>query len=66
MSHDLPSFLEDDISQIPALLLLENLGYSYLTPAGAEAERGGRRSNVLLAGILGAASPAQQGSLQGC
>lgn len=52
MSHDLPSFLEDDISQVPALLLLQNLGYRYLTPAEADAERGGRRSNVLLEGVL--------------
>ena len=27
-----PSFIEDHISQIPALQLLQNLGYTYLTP----------------------------------
>ena len=32
MSHELPSFLEDHISQIPALQLLQNLGWKYLTP----------------------------------
>ena len=35
MSHELPSFLEDHISQIPALQLLQNLGWQYLTPAEA-------------------------------
>ena len=33
-----PSFIEDHISQIPALQLLQNLGYTYLTPAEAEAQ----------------------------
>jgi hypothetical protein len=31
--HELPSLLEDLISQIPALQLLQNLGWSYVTPA---------------------------------
>ncbi len=35
MSHELPSFLEDHIAQIPALQLLQNLGWEYLTPAEA-------------------------------
>lgn len=52
MSHDLPSFREDDISQIPALQLLQNLGYTYVTPSEAETLRGGRLNTVLLAGVL--------------
>jgi type I restriction enzyme R subunit len=47
-----PSFLEDHISQIPALQLLINLGWQYLTPHEANALRGGRRSAVLLYGVL--------------
>ena len=30
-----PSFKEDHISQIPALQMLMNLGYTYLSPAEA-------------------------------
>ena len=52
MSHDTPSFREDSISQIPALQLLQALGYKYLTPKEAESARGGRLGNVLLEGIL--------------
>ena len=47
-----PSFKEDHISQIPALQLLQNLGYTYLSPAEAEKFRGGKTSNVLLDDIL--------------
>jgi len=43
---------EDAISQIPALQLLQNLGYEYLTPEQALALRGGRASDVLLVGVL--------------
>ena len=39
-------------SQIPALQLLINLGWQYLTPAEALALRGGRESNVVLTGVL--------------
>jgi len=49
---DVPSFLEDHISQIPALQVLQNLGYKYLRPAEVFHERGGRLSNVLLENIL--------------
>lgn len=48
----LPLLREDHISQIPALQVLQNLGYQYLTPDEATARRGGRTSNVLLEGIL--------------
>ncbi|RYE59450.1 MAG: type I restriction endonuclease subunit R, partial [Sphingobacteriales bacterium] len=49
---DTPSFIEDHISQIPALQLLMKMGYKYLNPDEALAARGGRKSNVLLEGIL--------------
>jgi len=47
-----PSFKEDHISQIPALQLLQKLGYTYLNPAEAENLRGGKTSNILLDDIL--------------
>jgi type I restriction enzyme, R subunit len=46
------SFLEDHISQIPALMLLEKLGYTYLTQNEALDLRGGNTQNVLLEPIL--------------
>ena len=52
MSQPLPSFLEDHISQIPALQLLQNLGWQYLTPAEAVTLRGGKLGNVLLEPVL--------------
>ena len=48
----LPSFREDERSQIPALQLLQNLGYTYLTPEEALKERNYKKSNVILEGIL--------------
>jgi type I restriction enzyme R subunit len=45
-------FNEKYLSQIPALQLLANLGYRYLTPEQALAMRGGRLSNVLLEEVL--------------
>jgi type I restriction enzyme R subunit len=45
-------FDEKYLSQIPALQVLVNLGYQYLTPAEALAARGGKAGNVLLEGIL--------------
>ncbi|MBL0128322.1 MAG: type I restriction endonuclease subunit R [Flavobacteriales bacterium] len=47
-----PSFLEDHISQIPALQLLVKLGYTYLSPEEAMAQRQGKAGNVLLENIL--------------
>lgn len=47
-----PSFKEDHISQIPALQMLVNLGYTYLSPAEADRQRSGKTSNVLLEDIL--------------
>ena len=46
------SFKEDHISQIPALKLLQNMGYTYLTPEEAMMLRGGKTSNVLLEDVL--------------
>ncbi len=45
-------FNEKYLSQIPALQLLLNLGFEYLTPAEALSGRGGRQGNVLLEEIL--------------
>ncbi len=45
-------FNEKYLSQIPALQQLTNLGFQYLTPEQALAERQGRSGNVLLEGIL--------------
>jgi type I restriction enzyme R subunit len=47
-----PAWLEDDISQLPALHLLQQLGWTYLTPAEALALRDGREAGVFLTGVL--------------
>ena len=47
-----PSFLEDHISQIPALQLLINMGYQYVTPSQAMEWRKGKNSVVLFEDIL--------------
>src|SRR6266446_5090816 len=47
-----PSFQEDHASQVPALQLLQNLGFTYLRPQEAFLERKGKLGNVLLEGIL--------------
>ncbi len=46
------SFKEDQISQIPALELLQKLGYTYLNPEQALELRGGKTTNVLLEDVL--------------
>jgi type I restriction enzyme R subunit len=46
------SYRELTASQIPALRLLMTLGWQYLTPAEALEARGGKRSAVLLEGVL--------------
>ncbi len=48
----LPSFQEKLISQLPAVKLLQNLGYEYLSPEEAVEARGGRLGSVLLDRIL--------------
>ena len=45
------AYLEDVISKNPALALLQKLGYTYLSPAECEAQRGGLY-NVILKDIL--------------
>ncbi len=47
-----PSFKEDHISQIPALQLLQKLGYTYLSQEEAMQLRGGKTTNVLLEDVL--------------
>lgn len=47
-----PSFLEDHVSQVPALQLLQNLGYVYLRREEVHLERGGKLSNTLLESVL--------------
>jgi type I restriction enzyme R subunit len=49
---DTPSFKEDHISLIPALQLLQKLGYQYLTPEEALQLRGNKTTNVLLEDVL--------------
>ena len=44
----IPSFKEDHISQIPALQVLQNLGYTCLTPEEAMVSRGNETANVIL------------------
>ena len=50
--NPIPSYLEDRISQIPALRLLMALGWHYLTPDEALALRGGKLANVILEDVL--------------
>ncbi len=52
MLHSTPRINEAALSQLPALHLLQNLGWQYLTPDEALDLRGGKYSNVLLEGIL--------------
>ena len=47
-----PSWLEDHISQLPAIQLLVNMGYSYVPPSEADKMRGGKRSSVLFEKVL--------------
>ena len=46
------SFKEDHISQLPALMLLQKMGYNYLSPEEALLLRGEKTTNVLLEPIL--------------
>ncbi|MBP6782310.1 MAG: type I restriction endonuclease subunit R [Verrucomicrobiales bacterium] len=46
------SFQESPISQIPALRLLQQLGYTYLTPEECAVERKGRFGRVILENVL--------------
>lgn len=47
-----PSYIEDHISQLPALQMLIKMGYNYISPDEALQLREGRKTNVLLRDIL--------------
>ncbi len=47
-----PNFLESHVSQIPAIQLLQQLGYSYLSPEEVAVERRGKLGGVLMEQIL--------------
>src|SRR5436853_601918 len=47
-----PPFTEDAVSQLPALHLLQKLGWTLLTPADALKLRGGRKAEVVLRPVL--------------
>lgn len=49
----IPSFLESHVSQIPAIQLLQQMGFAYLSPEEVAVERRGRLGNVLLEDVLG-------------
>nr|WP_229777891.1 type I restriction endonuclease subunit R [Deinococcus seoulensis] len=45
-------YLEDLVSILPAVQLMQNLGYTYLTPADTVRLRGGKRGRVVLTEVL--------------
>jgi len=47
-----PSFIEDHVSQVPAIQLLISMGYEYITPSKALELRGGKTSHVLFDAVL--------------
>ena len=51
MQYLLPP-LEKHTSKLPAILLLRNLGWQYLSPKQALAYRGGKTVNVMLDVVL--------------
>jgi type I restriction enzyme R subunit len=48
----MPIFQESHISQLPAIRLLQQLGYAYLSPEEVYAERRAKLRHVLLEGVL--------------
>jgi type I restriction enzyme R subunit len=50
--YELPSYLEKVQSQLPALHLLMQLGWRYLTPEETAQLRGGRLGSTMLEPIL--------------
>lgn len=50
MNYSTPSLNEDRISQVPALQVLQNLDYTYLSPLEALEMRGGRVSVMVAPG----------------
>lgn len=51
-SSPAPKFQEEYSAKLPALTLLTNLGWSFLTPAQALTARGGKQDEVILRGVL--------------
>jgi type I restriction enzyme R subunit len=51
---NVPNFLESHVSQIPALQLLQQLGFAYLSPEEVAVERRGKLGHVLLENVLAA------------
>jgi len=49
-----PNFLESHVSQIPAIQLLQQLGFAYLSPEEVAVERRGKLGHVLLENVLAA------------
>ncbi|WP_299798004.1 HsdR family type I site-specific deoxyribonuclease [uncultured Maribacter sp.] len=49
---EIPSYKEDHISQIPALQMLQKLGYQYITPVEAMQFRGDKTTHVILEDLL--------------
>ncbi|MCX2843045.1 type I restriction endonuclease subunit R [Microbulbifer thermotolerans] len=52
MTHYTPKFQEEYSAKLPALALLTNLGWSFLSPDQALAERGGKTDEVVLRQVL--------------
>ncbi|MCT8721634.1 hypothetical protein KZ383_09175 [Glaesserella parasuis] len=52
MISTIPHPLEKHTSKLPAILLLHNLGWQYLSPKQALAYRGGKAVNVVLWEVL--------------
>jgi type I restriction enzyme R subunit len=50
--NNTPSFKEDHISQLPALKMLVNMGYTYLSPQEVMKQRDAKTTSVLLEEIL--------------
>ncbi|HET6245887.1 MAG: type I restriction endonuclease subunit R [Bacteroidetes bacterium] len=46
------NYQENNDSQLPALLLLQKLGWKYISPQETDSQRGNIKSNVILEGIL--------------
>ena len=51
---NLPNFLESHVSQIPAVQMLQQMGFAYLSPEEVAVERRGKLCNVLLENVLAA------------
>lgn len=47
-----PSFIEDHVSQIPAIQLLINMGYNYVSPEEAQRWRNHKNASVLFESVL--------------